>query len=748
MDPRTSPHARRRRPRTPRRHWPLAAIVALAATLALSLPQPMAAQEQAGRLTPELYFEWEEVRPFLLAGGMGPQISPDGRHVLYERRHIDKLKDRWVSELHIVGADGTRSRRLTDGGGAVWSPDGGRIAFVRADDNGVPQIFVRWMDAEGAETQISQLAQAPGGLAWSPDGRTLAFSMTVLSEPEWTVEIPGRPEGAEWTAEPKVVTRPNYRRDYVGYTDGGYRHVFVLPASGGTPRQLTDGDWNHGGPVWSADGSEIFFSALREPDSDHRFRESEIYATSVATGAIRQLTTRAGADHSPTPSPDGRLIAYLGHDETDDAYYADNIHVMNVDGSGVREIATDRDRDPSGLRWAADGSGVYYNAPDGGAENLYFAPLDGPVRQITEGEHYLTVYSMAANGTAAGVLSSASEPGDVLVFEVESADDISKVTDVNGDLLDHVELGEVEDLWYTSSDGLEIQGWIVKPPGFDPSQKYPLMLAIHGGPHGRYGFGTPYMWYEWQLEAASGYVVLYTNPRGSSGYGSEFGNEIENAYPGMDYDDLMAGVDAVLERGYVDEANMFVYGCSGGGVLTAWVVGHTDRFAGASSECPVTNWLSFVGTTDGLGWYNNFEHLPWEDPSEHLRRSPLMYVGNVTTPTLLITGEGDLRTPMGQTEEYYQALQMLKVPTAMVRLQDEWHAYFNRPTNTIRTWMYRMDWFRRHAREPRPVSQGSASNPARASSTSSGNPWMNPGSRFHPPPRFTSSRLPQPAPRG
>ncbi len=700
--PRLHPHGRLAC--TPRLARPSAAVAALAAIFALSSPQPAAAQEQSGRLTPELYFEWEEVRPFLLAGGMGPQISPDGSQVLYERRHIDRMKDRWVSELHIVGADGTRPRRLTDGGGAVWAPDGGRIAFVRADGDGAPQIFVHWMDAEGAETQVSHLTHGPGGLTWSPDGETLAFSMMVPSEPEWTVTIPGRPEGAEWTVEPKVVTRPNYRRDYVGYTDGGYRHIFVLPASGGTPRQLTDGDWNHGVPVWSADGSEILFSALREPDSDYRFRESEIYAVSVSSGAIRQLTTRAGADHSPVPSPDGRLIAYLGHDETDDAYYADNIYVMNVDGSGVREIATDRDRDPSGLRWVADGSGVYYNAPDGGAENMYFAQFDGPVRQITEGEHFLTVYSMAGNGMAAGVLSSAHEPGDVVVFDVAAGGEISKITDVNGDILAGVELGEVEDVWYESSDGLEIQGWIVKPPGFDPSQKYPLMLAIHGGPHGRYGFGTPYMWYEWQLEAASGYVVLYTNPRGSSGYGSEFGNEIENAYPGMDYDDLMAGVDVVLERGYIDDQNMFVYGCSGGGVLTAWVVGHTDRFAAASSECPVTNWFSFVGTTDGLGWYNNFENLPWEDPSEHLRRSPLMYVGNVTTPTLLITGEGDLRTPMGQTEEYYQALQMLKVPTAMVRLQDEWHAYFHRPTNTIRTWMYRMDWFRKHSRGQGPVT--------------------------------------------
>ena len=314
----------------------------------LAFPSPSEAQEKSGLLTPELYFEWEEVRPFLLAGGMGPLISPDGSQVLYARRHIDRMRDRWVSELWLVDSDGSRKRRLTDGGGAAWSPDGDRIALVRQAGDGSAEIFVRWMDAEGSVTQVSHLTQSPGGLTWSPDGEHLAFSMMVPSEPEWTVAIPGRPDGAEWTAEPKVVTRPNYRRDYVGYTDGGYTHIFLLPASGGTPRQLTHGDWNHGAPVWSADGSELLFASLREPDSDYRFRESEIYAVSVASGAVRQLTTRAGPDHSPVPSPDGRLIAYLGHDETDDAYYADNIYVMDMGGGAVREIATDRDRDPSG----------------------------------------------------------------------------------------------------------------------------------------------------------------------------------------------------------------------------------------------------------------------------------------------------------------------------------------------------------------------------------------------------------------
>jgi dipeptidyl aminopeptidase/acylaminoacyl peptidase len=324
----------------------------------------------------------------------------------------------------------------------------------------------------------------------------------------------------------------------------------------------------------------------------------------------------------------------------------------------------------------------------------------GP-RQISRGDHYVTVTSMAA-GAAVGIRHTPTDPGNIVSVNPRT-DAIRQLTDVNADVLTGKTLGETEEIWYTSKDGLRVQGWIVTPPGFDPARKYPLMLAIHGGPHGMYSVATAYMWFEWQYYANQGYVVLYTNPRGSSGYGSAFGNAIKNAYPGKDYDDLMAGVDTVIGRGYVDDGNMFVYGCSGGGVLTAWVIGHTDRFRAASSECPVINWLSFVGTTDGPGWYRNFAKLPWDDPSEHLRRSPLMYVGNVKTPTILITGEKDLRTPIAQTEEYYQALKMLKVPTAMVRLQDEWHAYFFRPSNTMRMLSLREQWFEKYRRGDRPI---------------------------------------------
>ena len=676
-------------------------VLALCAPVAMGwgVPPELSGQAGSDRLTVDLFLDWEDVWPSFLQGGMGPELSPDGKQIIYARRYVDKMADRWKSDLWIMNADGTRNRFLTKGGGAVWSPDGTRIAFVREGEPSGAQIFVRWMDDEGATSQITRLEHGPGSIQWSPDGTRVAFTMMVPSAPELTIDMPARPAGAEWNEPARVVTRPTFRRDQVGYTDQGYRHLFVVDAEGGTPRQLTDGDWSHNGVEWTPDGSEILFTGLRTEDAPWAWRESEIYAVDVSTKQVRQLTRRSGPDAGPVVSPDGRLVAYVGFDMTDDTYITNKLYVMGIDGSNPRDITGDLDRSPAGLFWAPDGSGVYFNSADRGRENFHFASLDGETRQLTQGEHTLRVYSMSADGRAAGIKSSPAEPGDLVTFTAGRPDQVAKLTGVNDDLLEGRKLGEVEEIWYTSTDGLDIQGWIVKPPDFDPSRKYPLMLSIHGGPHGMYGFGTPYMWFEWQLEAARDYVVLYTNPRGSSGYGSSFGNEIKNAYPSKDYDDLMHGVDEVIDRGYVDTDNMFVYGCSGGGVLTAWVIGHTDRFAAASSECPVINWLSFVGTTDGLGWYRNFEHFPWEDPSEHLRRSPLMYVGNVTTPTILITGEGDLRTPMGQTEEYYQALSILKVPTAMVRLKDEWHAYFNRPTNSIQTWLYRMEWFDRYRKK-------------------------------------------------
>ncbi len=648
--------------------------------------------QESDRLTLDLYLEWESVRD--------PRISPDGEQLIYTRRWIDKMSDRWESSLWIMNVDGSRNRFLTEGSSARWSPDGNRIAFLRQGDPKGTQVFVRWMDAEGSITQITRVEQSPGNITWSPTGDRIAFTMQVPTDESWRVKLPSRPSGADWTADPKVVTRLNYRRDRRGYIDDGYQHIFVVPATGGTPRRLTDGDWNHGPPRWTPDGNELLFSTLRVDDAAYQWRESEIYAVNVNTSEITSLTNRHGPDGNPVVSPDGRQIAYPGYDWTDDTYITSNLYVMGIDGSNPRMIAGDLNGSPGNVIWAPDNSGVYFSVSQMGTTNLHFASTSGEVSNVTQGNHRLSVSTISNQGIAVGTLSSYQESGDVVTFNVRRPD-VNKLTDVNGDVLLGRQLGEVEEIWYPSVDGLEIQGWIVKPPDFDPTKQYPLILAIHGGPHGMYGVGFNFAW---QNHAANGYVVLYSNPRGSSGYGSAFGNAIKRAYPGMDYDDLMTGVDTIINRGYIDTDNLFVYGGSGGGVLTSWIVGHTDRFAAASANYPVTNWLSFVGTTDGSSWYRNFDKLPWEDPSEHLRRSPLMYVGNVTTPTMLMTGEDDLRTPISQTEEFYEALKLRKVPTVMIRFKSEWHGTSSKPSNFMRSQLYLREWFKKHSTKEKPVS--------------------------------------------
>jgi len=664
---------------------PVARAVSAAPALIFLLPLLLSAQQRTISL--ETYLDLESAS--------SPQISPDGRQILFTRGGVDKVNDRRYSEIWIMDADGTRKRFLVDGSGPVWSPDGTRIAFTAQGEPRGTQIFVRWMDAEGATTQITRVDEGPSNVQWSPDGTRIAFTMAVEDAERWTVQLPDRPSGAQWTEGPKIVDRLSYRRDRRGFVDTSHSHIFVVMAEGGTPRQLTDGEWDHSGPVWAPDGEEIYFSSLREAEADWMWRESEIYAVNVETGAFRQLTTRRGPDSDPVPSPDGRLIAYQGTDWSTDTYVEPGLYIMNTDGSNPRRIAGEMGGSFGNLTWASDGRGLYYNASMKGTSNLWYAPLSGEPRAVTEGNHMLSFSSMDRNGNVAATVSSYHEPGDIWTFSLQNPARMHRLTRVNEDVLDGVTLGEVEEIWYKSTGDLDIQGWIIKPPDFDPATRYPLVLAIHGGPHGMYGVGFSH---SWQLHAAKGYVVLYTNPRGSSGYGSAFGNEINNAYPDKDFDDLMRGVDSVIARGYVDENNLFVYGGSGGGVLTAWIVGHTDRFAAASSNYPVIDWISFVGTTDGASWYRNFEKFPWEDPSEHLRRSPLMYAGNVTTPTMLMTGELDLRTPISQTEEFYMALKVQKVPSVMLRFRGEYHGTSSIPSNYMRSQLYLHSWFEKWKR--------------------------------------------------
>ena len=623
--------------------------------------------------------EWEDVSD--------ARFSPDGKHVVYTRAWTDKVEDRMRRELWIMTRYGSGQRFLTEGSGARWSPDGTRLAFTRDGRPAGAQIHVLHLD-DRSVTQITHVTEAPSNLRWAPDGRSLAFTMQVPEKDGFSIELPPRPKGAKWADDPVVITRLNYRRDRSGYRPSGHRHVFVVDATGGTPRQVTSGDYDHGAPEWTPDGQQLVFDGLRVDDADWQVRESEIYAVDVATGRVRQLTDRAGPDANPVVSPDGRWIAYTGHDANDHTYNVATISVMTRDGTGHRALNAGQDRAPGDLVWAHDSRALYYTIRDRGMRHVCRVTLDGDVEQLTEGSLQFALDDVDRAGALLGTETAPHRPPDVVLRD---GDGTRQLTHVHDDVLRGVTLGAVEEFWTGSQDGLRVQGWIVKPPDFDPAKRYPLILQIHGGPHGMYGVNFDF---ERQNHAANGYVVVFTNPRGSLGYGKAFGNAIDNAYPGKDYDDLMACVDHVIAEGYVDERNLFVYGGSGGGVLTCWIVGHTDRFRAAVSMFPVTNWISFVGTTDGPYWYTNFDALPWEDIDEHWRRSPLKYVGNVTTPTMLITGELDLRTPMAQTEEYYQALKLRKVDTVMVRVPDEYHGAAGRHvSNRLRRILYVRGWF-------------------------------------------------------
>lgn len=673
--------------------------------LALLLVTSVGAFAQNKHLPLEGYLDMTDVG--------GALVSPDGKRVIYMARTVDKINDRRQSAMWLINADGSAARSLGKGFGVGWAPDSRRIAYIGPSEDGTQAIFVRDLDSNDAPLQIVRAASWPGNLAWSADGRTIAFTMLVprLSK-DWQLDLPGRPPQAKWAAEPRIVERLVFRRDGVGFLDDGRMHIFMVAASGGAaPRQLTQGDRDFGGGPdfvgnlsWTPDNREVVFSTFDPDQWEYPWRDSDVHAIDVASGATRQLTTRKGADFHPLVSPDGRWVAYSGHDWSDDSYVNTELYVVGIDGSNPHSITAKLDRsiyqhpyasESKTYWWAKDSSGLYVSVADRGSVNLYFAARNGSVRQVTRGDHALVVTDVNQRGTAVGTLTSYQKPNDIVIFDVGSARP-RPITAVNEAVLRDVRLGEVEEIWYRSTDGLQVQGWIIKPPDFDAHRKYPLILSIHGGPHWLYRKAFDYAFQE---QAANGYVVLYTNPRGSTSYGAAFGNATDHASPGKDFDDLMRGVDEAIARGYVDEKNLFVYGCSGGGELTAWIVGHTDRFAAASANCAVTNNVSFVGMTDGASFYWDYRKMFWEDPSEHLARSPIMYVGNVKTPTMLMTGEQDLNTPMAQAEDFYRALKLRGVPTVLVRFPDEYHGpYGVKPSNFLRHQLYLRRWFERYKR--------------------------------------------------
>lgn len=634
-----------------------------------------------------------------------PQISPDGESVVYVRRWMDVMTDRARSTLWVVAYDGSDHRPLTTGSDNAfsprWSPTGDRLLYVSTADDGA-QIWMRWMDT-GQTARLTQLTRSPGSVAWSRDGRSIAFTMFVPERPGSFASMPAKPAGAEW-AEPSVVIDSTlYRADGAGYLEDGFTQVFVLPVEGGTPRQLTWEPFDHRGPlVWSVDGASILLTANDDREADPS--DTDIYEVSLEDGSLRALTDRQGPDGSPSISPDGSTIAYVGYDDRYQGYQLRRLYLMDRDGGDVRELATDFDRSVGGPVFTADGTGILFGFSDRGNGKIGRVPADGGEVMVVDANVGGTSlgrpygggsFSLSPGGRYAFTHSRPDHPADVAVGRMGGMGS-RLITQLNRDLLGHKELAAVQEMWWESSfDGRRVHGWIATPPDFDADKKYPLILEIHGGPFADYGdrFAA-----EIQLYAAAGYVVLYSNPRGSTSYGEEFGNLIHHAYPGNDYDDLMSGVDAVIARGYIDEDNLFVTGGSGGGVLSSWIVGKTDRFAGAVVAKPVINWTSFVLTADSYTFFYRywFPGFPWDHPQHYWERSPLSLVGNVTTPTMLMTGEEDYRTPISESEQYYQALRLRGVDSALVRIPGASHGITARPSNLIAKAVYILEWFERH----------------------------------------------------
>ncbi len=654
---------------------------------------PAAARQQEEKLL--------DVDTFLEMESVGsPEISPDGQYILFTRGSVDKMNDRNQSNLMIMDLATRRVRELTTGSFNVssptWSPDGSKIAFI-SNMSGTSQIHTMWLDTR--ETiQLTNLDRSPSGIRWSPDGSKISFTMFIPdTRSPLPIKMPSFPRGANLAAPAVVEDRIAWESDGRGYNPKGATQIFIIDAElGGTPRQITSGDQSHGNPQWSPDGSTLYFSGDLIPEEGYERSNSEVHAIDLATLEITTLTHRLGPDNGPLPSPDGRYIAYTGYDENDNYSNLSSLYLMESDGQNPRLLAGDLPNSPSDITWARDGSGLYYTMGEEGSSNLYFVSTSGAIRKITDGVHYISGISIAENGTVAATNSTFYRPSYLITFDLDRPDRITPLVDFNDDVLDGMKLGQVEEIWTESSDGLRVQGWLMKPANFEEGKKYPMLLWIHGGPVSMYTVG--WNW-NWQNFAADGYAVLWMNPRGSTGYGQEFVNGINYLYPGKDFDDLMAGVDAAIDRGFIDEDNLFVTGSSGGGVLTAWIVGHTDRFRAAVSQRPVIDWHSFVGTTDGASWYRRFRSMPWEDPMEYAERSPLHYVANVTTPTMMLSGTIDLRTPMGQAEEFYRAMKVLGVETLHVKIPDEYHGTRS-VAHRLMTQLYVKAWFERYRDKP------------------------------------------------
>jgi len=652
----------------------------LLASAALAFAAPLSADNHsdAKAETGEKHFTGADL--FGLSVGADPQISPDGSQIAYVRRTNDIMTDRALSSIWLIDvATGAQTPLVTGAGVHVsprWSPDGTRLAYISTQSGGGPELHVRWM-ATGQSANITALAQSPGGIAWSPDGSQIAYTARVPGKGLSLGKPPAKPEGAKWGKPLQIIDRVTYRVDGGSYVKPGTTQLFLVNATGGAPRQLTFGEYSNGGTVeWTPDGKTLLFTANRSENWELESLQTEVYKLNIASGDITALTDRNGPDGGPQVSPDGKMVAYLGFDDKGNAYDQAQLYVMNIDGSGKRLLTADFPASPDGMEWNEAGLFVSFEQ-DGEHRVAKVNPANGNQTLLKPrlGSTYYALpytggqWSVSEAGTIAFTTASPLSPPDI---GVTTRRGVKVLTALNALKLGTKKLGQTRELDVVAADGVKIPAWIMLPPGYKAGDKVPMILEMHGGPYAAYG---PEFSADYQLYGAAGYAVLFTNPGGSTGYGEAFADRIEDNYPISNHDELMAAVDAAIAAGYADPDNLFVTGGSGGGILTAWVVGKTDRFKAAASHKPVINWTTMALMADFYPFFGKYwmGAQPWEQPEHYWERSPLAAAANIKTPTLVLVGANDYRTPRSEAEQFYGALKLVGVDTALVVTPDSSH---------------------------------------------------------------------------